>query len=58
MSSVRPVERELGLYLTMADRYKPKLVVQTRSPDVVRRDLFRRIVAQDNMRLLPRPAYF
>ena len=53
MSSVtdpyQPVERELGLTRrlleVMADRSdKPKLVVQTRSPDVVRDcDLFRRI---------------
>ena len=53
MSSVtdpyQPVERELGLTRrlleVMADRLdKPKLVVQTRSPDVVRDcDLFRRI---------------
>ena len=53
MSSVtdpyQPVERELGLTRRllelMADRSdKPKLVVQTRSPDVVRDcDLFRRI---------------
>ena len=55
MSSVtdpyQPVERELGLTRglleVMADRHKPKLVVQTRSPDVVRDcDLFRRI--EDN----------
>ena len=52
MSSVtdpyQPIERELkitrDLLNIMADRYKPKLVVQTRSPDVVRDcDLFRRI---------------
>ena len=52
MSSVtdpyQPVERELwltrGLLEVMAERHKPKLVVQTRSPDVVRDcDLFRRI---------------
>ena len=55
MSSVtdpyQPVERQLeltrGLLQAMADRGdKPKLVVQTRSPDVVRDcDLFRRIEA-------------
>ena len=44
----QPIERELkltrGLLEIMADRHKPKLVVQTRSPDVVRdRDLFVRI---------------
>ena len=52
MSSVtdpyQPIERELkltrGLLEIMAERHKPKLVVQTRSPDVVRdRDLFVRI---------------
>ena len=52
MSSVtdpyQPVERELKLTRrlleVMADGHKPKLVVQTRSPDVVRDcDLFRRI---------------
>ena len=52
MSSVtdpyQPIERELKitrkLLKIMAERYKPKLVVQTRSPDVVRDcDLFRRI---------------
>ncbi len=52
MSSVtdpyQPVERELRLTRrlleVMADGHKPKLVVQTRSPDVVRDcDLFRRI---------------
>ena len=55
MSSVtdpyQPVERELKLTRRvleiLADRHKPKLVVQTRSPDVVRDvDLFRRI--EDN----------
>ena len=55
MSSVtdpyQPVERELaltrGLLELMADGHRPKLVVQTRSPDVVRDcDLFRRI--EDN----------
>ena len=54
MSSVtdpyQPIERKLELtrkLLTiMADRHRPKLVVQTRSPDVVRdSDLFARIVA-------------
>ena len=52
MSSVtdpyQPVERELQLTRrlleVMADGHKPKLVVQTRSPDVVRDcDLFRRV---------------
>ena len=52
MSSVtdpyQPVERELKLTRrlleVMAERHKPKLVVQTRSPDVTRDcDLFRRI---------------
>ena len=52
MSSVtdpyQPIERELmltrRLLEIMADRHKPKLVVQTRSPDVTRdTDLFRRI---------------
>ncbi len=52
MSSVtdpyQPVERELGLTRRlleiMAQRHKPRLVVQTRSPDVVRDcDLFRQI---------------
>ena len=55
MSSVtdpyQPVERQLmltrGLLEVMAERHKPKLVVQTRSPDVVRDcDLFRHI--EDN----------
>ena len=55
MSSVtdpyQPVERELKLTRRvleiMADRHKPKLVVQTRSPDVVRDvDLFQQI--EDN----------
>ena len=55
MSSVtdpyQPVERELGLTRrlleVMADGHRPKLVVQTRSPDVVRDcDLFRQI--EDN----------
>ena len=53
MSSVtdpyQPIERKLklthSLLKVLAERYKPKLVVQTRSPDVVRdKDLFRRIV--------------
>ena len=52
MSSVtdpyQPVERELkltrGILEIMAERHKPKLVVQTRSPTVVRDcDLFRKI---------------
>ena len=52
MSSVtdpyQPVERQLGLtrdlLRVLADRHRPKLVVQTRSPDVVRDcDLFRDI---------------
>ena len=52
MSSVtdpyQPVEREVGLTRRLlellAERHKPKLVVQTRSPDVVRDcDLFRHI---------------
>ena len=52
MSSVtdpyQPVERELrltrGLLEVMAERHKPKLVVQTRSPDVLRDcDLFQDI---------------
>ena len=52
MSSVtdpyQPVDRELeltrGILSVLADRHKPKLVVQTRSPTVVRDcDLFRRI---------------
>ena len=55
MSSVtdpyQPVERELGLTRclleVMADGHRPKLVVQTRSPDVARDcDLFRQI--EDN----------
>ena len=55
MSSVtdpyQPVERELRLTRRvleiMAERHKPKLVVQTRSPDVVRDvDLFRQIEAK------------
>ena len=55
MSSVtdpyQPIERTLkltrGLLEIMAERHKPRLVVQTRSPDVVRDcDLFRRI--EDN----------
>ena len=55
MSSVtdpyQPLERELkltrGLLEVMAERHGPKLVIQTRSPDVVRDcDLFRRI--EDN----------
>jgi DNA repair photolyase len=54
MSSVtdpyQPVERELNLTRRvleiMAERHKPRLVVQTRSPDVVRDvDLFRQIEA-------------
>ena len=54
MSSVtdpyQPVERELRLTRrlleTLAERHRPKLVVQTRSPDVVRDcDLFRQIEA-------------
>ena len=52
MSSVtdpyQPVERTVGLtrgvLQVLADRHAPKLVVQTRSPDVVRdKDLFRQI---------------
>ena len=52
MSSVtdpyQPVERELkltrGILEIMAERHKPKLVIQTRSPDVSRDcDLFKRI---------------
>ena len=52
MSSVtdpyQPVERELkltrGILEIMAERHRPKLVIQTRSPDVVRDcDLFRKI---------------
>ena len=52
MSSVtdpyQPIERDLnltrGLLEVMAERHAPKLVIQTRSPDVVRDcDLFRRI---------------
>ena len=52
MSSVtdpyQPVEREIkltrGILEIMAERHRPKLVVQTRSPDVVRDcDLFRKI---------------
>ena len=52
MSSVtdpyQPVERELkltrGILEIMTERHKPKLVIQTRSPDVVRDcDLFRKI---------------
>ncbi len=54
MSSVtdpyQPIERELkltrGLLEVLASHHRPKLVVQTRSPDVVRDEaLFRRIVA-------------
>ncbi len=54
MSSVtdpyQPVERELkltrGILEIMAERHKPKLVIQTRSPDVVRDcDLFQQIEA-------------
>ena len=54
MSSVtdpyQPIERKLKLtrqlLVIMAQRHRPKLVVQTRSPDVVRdSDLFARIVA-------------
>ncbi len=57
MSSVtdpyQPIERKLkltrGLLAIMAERHKPKLVVQTRSPDVVRDcDLFKRIEADDH----------
>lgn len=53
MSSVtdayQPIERRLGitrsLLEVMARGYRPKLVVQTRSPDVIRdRDLFRQII--------------
>ena len=53
MSSVtdpyQPIERKLrltrGLLEILATRHRPRLVVQTRSPDVVRdADLFRRIV--------------
>ena len=56
MSSVtdpyQPIERKLeltrGLLKIMAERHSPKLVVQTRSPDVVRDcDLFNRIEASD-----------
>lgn len=55
MSSVtdpyQPIERELeltrGLLGMLAERHRPKLVVQTRSPDVVRdADLFAEIVAR------------
>lgn len=55
MSSVtdpyQPIERKLeltrGLLAIMAERHRPRLVVQTRSPDVVRdADLFRRIEAK------------
>ena len=55
MSSVtdpyQPIERELeltrGLLGMLAERHRPKLVVQTRSPDVVRdADLFGEIVAR------------
>ncbi len=55
MSSVtdpyQPIERKLGitrdLLEVLAERHRPKLVVQTRSPDVVRdADLFRKIVAR------------
>ena len=58
MSSVtdpyQPVERELGLTRRlleiMAERHKPRLVVQTRSPDVVRDcDLFRQIKANGGL---------
>ncbi len=54
MSSVtdpyQPIERDLkltrGLLEVLASHHRPKLVVQTRSPDVVRDEaLFRRIVA-------------
>ena len=54
MSSVtdpyQPIERKLGLTRELLEvlvrRHRPKLVVQTRSPDVVRdADLFERIVA-------------
>lgn len=56
MSSVtdpyQPIERKLeltrGLLKIMAERHSPKLVVQTRSPDVVRDcDLFKRIEETD-----------
>ena len=59
MSSVtdpyQPVERTLeltrGVLQVLADRHKPKLVVQTRSPDVVRDcDLFRQIEKQGRPR--------
>ena len=54
MSSVtdpyQPIERQLGLtrgLLKILARHRPKLVVQTRSPDVVRdADLFREIVGR------------
>ena len=55
MSSVtdpyQPVERTVeltrGILQVLADRHAPKLVVQTRSPDVVRdRDLFQQIEGQ------------
>ena len=47
----QPIERQLdltrGLLEILADRHRPKLVVQTRSPDVVRDgDLFRKIEAR------------
>ncbi len=56
MSSVtdpyQPIERKLkltrGLLAIMAERHKPKLVIQTRSPDVVRDcDLFTQIETDD-----------
>ncbi len=55
MSSVtdpyQPIERELeltrGVLEVMAERHQPRLVVQTRSPDVVRdADLYREITAR------------
>ena len=49
MSSVDPYQPIERLDLTLAERHKPKLVVQTRSPDDIRDcDLFQplRIVSQ------------